>query len=400
MATLSPQPQKQEALDTLLEKADVQGYLTTGDILEVFPWDGEDDERLLELFSLLHHQGIEIVIEEDAEPEPDLSKLDTSALDFNASSLEASLLPSLENISADDSVGLYLKEMSRVPLLTLEEEVNLAQKIELAKDAKAKLTKMKAKGSIKHRTRLENVLQDGVLAREHLIKANTRLVVSVAKKYIGRGVAFLDLIQEGNLGLMKAVSNFEYQRGFRFSTYATWWIRQTITRSIADQSRTIRIPVHMTDRLRMMYKAAHKLEQSFGRPPTQDELCLEMGVGHDKLRWMLEVARIPVSLESPVGDEDDSELGMFVEDTITPSPAQTTYENMLRERVEQVLATLSPREARILRLRFGLENGHPYTLEEVGHKFGLTRERIRQIEGKALRRLRHPYRARLLREYL
>jgi RNA polymerase primary sigma factor len=400
MANPNPQPQKQEALDTLLEKADLQGYLTTGDILEVFPWDGEDDERLLELFGLLHRQGIEIVIEEEAEPEPDLAKLDPAGLDFNASSLDTALLPGLENISADDSVGLYLKEMSRVPLLSLDEEVNLAQRIELAKDAKARLARMNGKGSARQRSNLETTVQDGVLAREHLIKANTRLVVSVAKKYIGRGVAFLDLIQEGNLGLMKAVSKFEYQRGFRFSTYATWWIRQTITRSIADQSRTIRIPVHMTDRLRMMYKAAHKLEQSFGRPPTQDELCLEMGVGHDKLRWMLEVARIPVSLESPVGDEDDSELGMFVEDTITPSPSQTTYENMLRERVDQVLATLSPREARILRLRFGLENGHPYTLEEVGHKFGLTRERIRQIEGKALRRLRHPYRARLLREYL
>jgi RNA polymerase primary sigma factor len=396
----NPLPQKQEALDTLLEKADLQGYLTTGDILEVFPWDGEDDERLLELFGLLHRQGIEIVIEEDVESEPDLSKMDQSGLELTASCMDNTLLPNLENISADDSVGLYLKEMSRVPLLTLEEEVNLAQRIEYAKECKVRLTRMNGKGSPRHRIELENALQDGILAREHLIKANTRLVVSVAKKYIGRGVAFLDLIQEGNLGLMKAVSKFEYQRGFRFSTYATWWIRQTITRSIADQSRTIRIPVHMTDRLRLMYKAAHKLEQSYGRPPTQDELCLEMGVGHDKLRWMLEVARIPVSLESPVGDEDDSELGMFVEDTITPSPAQTTYENMLRERVEQVLATLSPREARILRLRFGLENGHPYTLEEVGHKFGLTRERIRQIEGKALRRLRHPYRARLLREYL
>ncbi len=400
MANPSPQPQKQEALDTLLEKADVQGYLTTGDILEVFPWDGEDDERLLELFSLLHRQGVEIVIEEEIEPEPDLSKIDSGSLELTSSGLEPALLPGLENISADDSVGLYLKEMSRVPLLSLEEEVNLAQRIELAKESKAKLARLNGKGTPRHRLELENDIQDGVLAREHLIKANTRLVVSVAKKYIGRGVAFLDLIQEGNLGLMKAVSKFEYQRGFRFSTYATWWIRQTITRSIADQSRTIRIPVHMTDRLRMMYKAAHKLEQSYGRPPTQEELCCEMGVGHDKLRWMLEVARIPVSLESPVGDEDDSELGMFVEDTITPSPAQTTYENMLRERVEQVLATLSPREARILRLRFGLENGHPYTLEEVGHKFGLTRERIRQIEGKALRRLRHPYRARLLREYL
>jgi RNA polymerase primary sigma factor len=394
------QPQQFEALDTLLEKADLQGYLTTGDIMEVFPWDGEDDERLLELFGILHHLGVEIVIEEESEPEPDLSKLEISPLDFNSSPLDNPLLPNLENISADDSVGLYLKEMSRVPLLTLDEEVNLAQRIERAKQSKACLSKMNGKGSSKNRRELENNIQDGILAREHLIKANTRLVVSVAKKYIGRGVAFLDLIQEGNLGLMKAVSKFEYQRGFRFSTYATWWIRQTITRSIADQSRTIRIPVHMTDRLRMMYKAAHRLEQCHGRPPTQEELCIEMGVGQDKLQWMLEVARIPVSLESPVGDEDDTELGMFVEDTITPSPSQTTYENMLHERVEQVLSTLSPREARILRLRFGLENGHPYTLEEVGHKFGLTRERIRQIEGKALRRLRHPCRARLLREYL
>ncbi len=398
---LSPQsqPQKLEVLDTLLEKADLQGYLTTGDILEVFPWDGEDDERLLELFGLLHRQGIEIIIEEENEPEPYFSRQDAATVEFNAS-METDLLPNLESISADDSVGLYLKEMSRVPLLSLDEEVSLAQRIEQAKDARYRLNKLNKKGSSRHRQQLENTVQDGILAREHLIKANTRLVVSVAKKYIGRGVAFLDLIQEGNLGLMKAVSKFEYQRGFRFSTYATWWIRQTITRSIADQSRTIRIPVHMTDRLRMMYKAAHKLEQRNGRPPTQDELCLEMGVGQDKLRWMLEVARIPVSLESPVGDEDDSELGMFVEDTITPSPAQATYDNLLRERVDQVLGTLSAREARIIRLRFGLENGHPYTLEEVGHKFGLTRERIRQIEGKALRRLRHPYRARLLRDYL
>jgi RNA polymerase primary sigma factor len=330
MINPNPQPQKVEVLETLLEKADVQGYLTTGDILEVVPWDGEDDEHLIELFGILHRKGVEIVLEEEAEAEQDFSKLENASLDLNASVLDAPVLSNLENISADDSVGLYLKEMSRVPLLSLDEEVNLAQRIESAKEAKDQLSKMNGKGSAKRRQELEEILQDGILAREHLIKANTRLVVSVAKKYIGRGVAFLDLIQEGNLGLMKAVSKFEYQRGFRFSTYATWWIRQTITRSIADQSRTIRIPVHMTDRLRVMYKAAHKLEQSFGRPPTQDELCVEIGVGHDKLRWMIEVARIPVSLESPVGDEDDTELGMFVEDTITPSPLQTTYENMLR----------------------------------------------------------------------
>ncbi len=360
------QPHQLEALETLLEKADLQGYLTTGDIMEVFPWDGDDDERLLELFGLLHRQGVEIVLEEEAEPEPDLAKLEISPLDLGSSSMDSALLPNLENISADDSVGLYLKEMSRVPLLTLQEEVSLAKRIELAKQSKSRLLKMNGKGSSKNRKELDDNVQDGILAREHLIKANTRLVVSVAKKYIGRGVAFLDLIQEGNLGLMKAVSKFEYQRGFRFSTYATWWIRQTITRSIADQSRTIRIPVHMTDRLRMMYKAAHRLEQSYGRPPTHEELCLEMGVGHDKLQWMLEVARIPVSLESPVGEEDDTELGMFVEDNITPSPSQTTYEKMLHECVEQVLSTLSPREARILRLRFGLENGHPYTLRRSG----------------------------------
>jgi RNA polymerase primary sigma factor len=247
---------------------------------------------------------------------------------------------------------------------------------------------------------LNALIQEGQKAREHLIRANTRLVVSIAKKYIGRGVPFLDLIQEGNLGLMKAVNKFEYKRGFRFSTYATWWIRQTITRAIADQSRTIRVPVHMTDRIRTMYKMAHKLEQELGRPATPEELADKLCVSVDRLQWMLQVSWIPISLESPVGDDEDSEFGMFVEDEISPSPSQTVYENMLRERMEQVLATLSPREARILRLRFGLENGHSYTLEEVGQKFGLTRERIRQIEGKALRRLRHPCRSRLLKEYL
>jgi RNA polymerase primary sigma factor len=199
---------------------------------------------------------------------------------------------------------------------------------------------------------------------------------------------------------MKAVSKFEYERGFRFSTYATWWIRQTITRAIADQGRTIRVPVHMTDRIRTMYKIAHRLEQDLGRPATAEEMANALQVTTDRLQWMLQVSWTPISLESPVGDDEESEFGMFVEDEITPSPSQTAYENLLRERVEQVLATLSPREARILRLRFGLENGHPYTLEEVGQKFGLTRERIRQIEGKALRRLRHPCRSRLLKDYL
>ena len=247
---------------------------------------------------------------------------------------------------------------------------------------------------------MEPVIQDGLLAREHLIKANTRLVVSIAKKYIGRGVPFLDLIQEGNLGLMKAVEKYDYHKGFRFSTYATWWIRQTITRSIADQGRTIRVPVHMIDRIRQLYKLTHEMEQSLGRTPTVDELANELGVSMRKVQWMLRVSWLPLSLESPVGDEEDSELGMFVEDEITPTPIQSAYHNMLHEKVDEVLGTLSPREARILQLRFGLDNGRTYTLEEVGQKFGLTRERIRQIEGKALRRLRHPRRSRQLKEYL
>ena len=391
---------KGERLGSLLEKADLQGYLTGEDIAVAFPWDGEDEERMLELFALLRRRGIEILLEEDGDGEPDPSRGELNDPDLAAPSIEASFFSSLEHISADDSVGLYLKEMSRVPLLTLEEEVSLARRIERACLAKKQMKTLRGRYAARQREQLEQVVQEGVEAREHLIKANTRLVVSIAKKYIGRGVPFLDLIQEGNLGLMKAVSKFEYQRGFRFSTYATWWIRQTITRAIADQGRTIRIPVHMTDRLRLMYKTAHSLEQHYGRPATSDELCGAMGLDQDKLQWMLEVARIPVSLEAPVGDDDDTEFGTFVEDTITPTPAQTAYDNLLRERVEYVLSTLSPREARILRLRFGLENGHPYTLEEVGKKFGLTRERIRQIEGKALRRLRHPCRARLLRDYL
>ncbi len=251
---------------------------------------------------------------------------------------------------------------------------------------------------LEKRLELETIVQDGQLAREALIKANTRLVVSIARRYVGHGVPFLDLIQEGNLGLMKAVEKYECDRGFRFSTYATWWIRQGIIRSIADQGRTIRVPVHMVDRLRQIYKASQSMEQTLGRPPSSQELASQLELDITKLRWILQVSQPPLSLESPIGDDEDSELGMYVEDNSSPSPAQVTYENMLRERVEEVLSTLTPREARVLRLRFGLGQDRAYTLEEVGRKFGLTRERIRQIEGKALRRLRQPSRARLLRE--
>jgi RNA polymerase primary sigma factor len=272
--------------------------------------------------------------------------------------------------------------------------------LELGNLAFEKLARLNGNASAKEHAELEDVVEDGRLAREHLIKANTRLVVSIAKKYMSQGVPFLDLIQEGNLGLMKAVEKFDYLRGYRFSTYATWWIRQTITRAIADQGRTIRVPVHMSDRIRRLYKTARQLEQTNGRKPTPEEIASVLGLEPRKVQWMLKVSWQPLSLEHPVGEEEDSELGSFIEDDSNPTPPQSVYDNLLREKVEEVLATLTPREARILRLRFGLQNGRSYTLEEVGQKFGLTRERIRQIEGKALRRLRHPRRSRQLKDYL
>jgi len=303
----------------------------------------------------------------------------------------------LADIASNDTVGLYLKEMARVPLLNNEEEVAIACRIEAGREANKKLVKRPD-----HSKSDEWVLlvQDGMDARDHLIKANTRLVVSIAKRYITRGVPFLDLIQEGNLGLIKAVEKFDYRRGFRFSTYATWWIRQTITRAIADQGRTIRVPVHMSDRIRRLYRVARDLEQANGRKPTMDEIALAMEVDVRKIQWMLRVSWQPLSLEHPVGEDDDSELGNFIENDTTPTPTEATHDQMLKEKIEQLLTTLTPREARILRLRFGLQNGRSYTLEEVGQKFGLTRERIRQIEGRALRRLRHPRRSRQLRDYL
>lgn len=379
-----------EILSMLLEKADVQGYITTDDLIEVVPDVSRDAERLEAIMLALRKRGVDILDHEEEEEDdrhPDSDMDPTYA--------------GLETVSSDDTIGLYLKEMSRVPLLSVEEELDLAKRIERGRMAQRTLERSNGNTPAKRRSELQAQIEDGILAREHLIKANTRLVVSIAKRYIGRGVPFLDLIQEGNLGLMKAVEKYEYQRGFRFSTYATWWIRQTITRSIADQGRTIRVPVHMVDRIRQMYRLTHEMEQKLGRAPNNEELAEEMNLSPAKVDWMMRVSWLPLSLESPINDdEEDSELGMFVEDNLTPTPIQSAYSKMLREKIEAVLETLPPREARILRLRFGLENGHTYTLEEVGQKFGLTRERIRQIESKALRRLRHPRRSRQLREYL
>jgi len=303
----------------------------------------------------------------------------------------------LGEIASSDTVGLYLKEMARVPLLTTEEEVQLAMRQEAGQKAEEQLEQAPDHD---RRAEWQFLIQDGLNARDHLIKANTRLVVSIAKKYMSRGVPFLDLIQEGNLGLMKAVEKFDYHRGYRFSTYATWWIRQTITRAIADQGRTIRVPVHMTDRIRQLYRVARDLEQETGCKPSVEEIAEVMECDPRKVQWMLKVSWRPLSLEHPVGKDDDSELGSFIENDREPNPSDSAYNKLLKEKIEELLNTLTPREARILRLRFGLQNGHCYTLEEVGQKFGLTRERIRQIEGRALRRLRHPRRSRKLRDYL
>lgn len=378
----------------LMERAELQGHLTLDDVLEAFPEVEENLEELEEVFIYLQEAGIEIYEDERGETADKGIKEEI----IEEEDQEDKDILDLSGISSDDSIGLYLKEMARVPLLTTQEEIKLAKLLERGEAAQRRLSK--DGHAPEERRKLERAIDEGRVAREHLIKANTRLVVSIAKKYMGRGVPFLDLIQEGNLGLMKAVEKFDYRRGYRFSTYATWWIRQTITRAIADQGRTIRVPVHMSDRIRRLYKTARHLEQERGRKPTPEEIAEELKLEPRKVRWMLRVSWRPLSLEKPVGEEEDNELGSFIEDDNTPTPTQSAYEHLLKEKMEEVLATLTPREARILRLRFGLVDGRSYTLEEVGQKFGLTRERIRQIEGKALRRLRHPRRSRQLKEYL
>ncbi|MCU0521295.1 MAG: sigma-70 family RNA polymerase sigma factor [Anaerolineae bacterium] len=388
----------------LLQKAEAQGFLSVDDVLEVLA-SLQGQESLESVLADLRQAGVEIEAADEAGDEEDEAEDEEADADlaFLEGIEEENLdwdedVYNLDGIGIDDTVALYLREMARVPLLSTEEEVSLAKSIEAGRDAE-RLVAGNGHTS-EEQAHLDQVVQEGLEARDHLIRANTRLVVSIAKKYIGRNVPFLDLIQEGNLGLMKAVEKFEYQRGYRFSTYATWWIRQTITRAIADQGRTIRVPVHMSDRIRRLYRRAQEIEQERGTRPTPEELAAEMGLEPRKVQWMMRVSWQPLSLERPVGEDEDSELSNFIEDDQTPTPADTTYNGMLRDRIEEVLSTLNPREVRILRMRFGLHNGRSYTLEEVGQKFGLTRERIRQIEGQALRRLRHPSRSRDLKDYL
>ncbi len=388
------------ALARLIELGRQKSFVTIDDILSFFPEAEQDVDQLEEAFAALISAGIpymddvtvgaptedEITAVEEEEAEEESHR--TAVVDDNY----------LANIDTDDTIGLYLKEVGRVPLLTAEEEVQLAKRIEQGRLAREELARGNI--SIRRRGELQMHIEDGWLAREHLITANSRLVISVAKKYMGRGVPFLDLIQEGNIGLIRAAKKFDYRRGHKFSTYATWWIRQAVTRAIADQGRTIRVPVHMGDQINKLLRVQHQLTQRLGRDPSVDELAEALEVTPQKVENMIQVARRPLSLETPTDDEEDSVLGDFIQDEEVPAPDETATYNLLREHLDVVLNGLPPREVRILQLRYGLLDGQAYTLEEVGRKMGVTRERVRQIEAQALSRLRHPAIRRRLREYL
>ena len=347
-------------------------YTTIADVLESADF---DKNQMDDMYELLMSKGIEIVsesdpddfdilIEDDLTEDPDIIIADAAEIDLEAS------LP--KGIAVDDPVRMYLKEIGKVPLLTADEEIELAKRMEVGDED----------------------------AKKRLCEANLRLVVSIAKRYVGRGMLFLDLIQEGNLGLIKAVDKFDYTKGYKFSTYATWWIRQAITRSIADQARTIRIPVHMVETINKLIRVSRQLLQTYGREPTPEEIAQEMGLPVDKVREIQKIAQEPVSLETPIGEEEDSHLGDFIPDEDVPAPAEAAAFSMLKEQLLEVLDTLTEREQKVLKLRFGLEDGRARTLEEVGKEFEVTRERIRQIEAKALRKLRHPSRSKKLKDYL
>lgn len=340
-----------------------KGAITYQEIMDLFEQVDLSPEEIDEIYEALTSKGIEIIADHpEEEPDEDFSPEETPDFDIS--------IP--EGIALDDPVRMYLKEIGRVPLLSAEEE------IELAKRAK----------------------EGEELAKRRLAEANLRLVVSIAKRYVGRGMLFLDLIQEGNLGLIKAVEKFDHRKGFKFSTYATWWIRQAITRAIADQARTIRIPVHMVETINKLIRVSRQLLQTLGREPSAEEIAEEMGMPVERVREIMKIAQEPVSLETPIGEEEDSHLGDFIEDQDAPAPAEAASFHLLKEQLEDVLDTLTQREERVLRLRFGLEDGRARTLEEVGQVFGVTRERIRQIEAKALRKLRHPSRSKKLKDFL
>lgn len=348
----------------LMEKGKSQGPLTYREIMDALQGIELSPEQIDDIYEQLNHVGIEVT-PETAELEA-LEKEDEGAVDADVD------LTIPETVAIDDPVRMYLKEIGRVPLLKPEEEIELAKAMEAGDEE----------------------------AKRRLAEANLRLVVSIAKRYVGRGMLFLDLIQEGNLGLIKAVEKFDYRKGYKFSTYATWWIRQAITRAIADQARTIRIPVHMVETINKLIRVSRQLLQELGRDPTPEEIAKEMDISVERVREILKIAQEPVSLETPIGEEEDSHLGDFIEDEDAQAPADAASFMLLREQLEEVLDSLTPREKRVLRLRFGLDDGRARTLEEVGQEFGVTRERIRQIEAKALRKLRHPSRSKKLKDYL
>ncbi len=358
---------KKTVIKEITELGKSKGQLTNKDILDAIGEMDFDPEQLEKLYDNLESMGIEIVEDTEDLQFDDIALDVTSAVDGEAYDND-----SADVVAIDDPVKVYLKEIGRVPLLTSEEEIELAIRI-----------------------------KDGdVSAKQRLSEANLRLVVSIAKRYLGRGMQFLDLIQEGNLGLIKAVEKFDYTKGFKFSTYATWWIRQAITRAIADQARTIRIPVHMVETINKVKKVSSQLLHQNGHEPTADEIAVELDMSVDKVREIMRVAQEPVSLETPIGEEEDSHLGDFIPDEDAPAPADAASHTLLREQLMEVLDTLTPREEKVLRLRFGLEDGRSRTLEEVGKEFNVTRERIRQIEAKALRKLRHPSRSKKLKDFL
>jgi RNA polymerase primary sigma factor len=369
-----------DVIEGLLERAEEVGALAPTDVIEVWPEAADDMDAAMDL---LEARGFDIDYE--SLEQDDAAR--THVVDF-------------EGIDSDDSISLYFREVGTIELLDAADEVDLAKRIEAGREAEETLAGGKAKRSKKARAELERLAADGEQAKRELTQANSRLVISMAKRYLGQGVPFLDLIQEGNLGLMRAVEKFDWRRGNKFSTYATWWIRQSLTRGLADQGRTIRVPVHMNDRIRKVYAVAHALETELGRRPTAEEIAAELEMDLEKVELALKASRRSVSLEKPVGHEGESELGQFIEDETSEDPLESASLDLLRGDVEDILQGLTAREQRVLELRYGLRGHRAYTLKEVGKIFGLTRERVRQIEKEALRKLRHPSRASVLLAYM
>ena len=392
-----------EKLGELIERGKKKGHLSSSELLDVLEDMELGAEQMDRIYDTLENLGIETVGEDYI---PELADTaEPPAEEMEEISEEEIVDPNtlIDTFGTDDPVRMYLKEIGKVNLLTSEEEVELAQAMTAGTAAQEQLDELTESGeeiSDELRAELEQTIKKGEKARQRLAEANLRLVVSIAKRYVGRGMQFLDLIQEGNLGLIKAVEKFDYTKGYKFSTYATWWIRQAITRAIADQARTIRIPVHMVETINKVIRVSRQLLQELGHDPTPEEIAEEMNMPAERVREILKIAQEPVSLETPIGEEEDSHLGDFIPDEDASEPAEAASFTLLKEQLVEVLSTLTPREEKVLKLRFGIEDGRTRTLEEVGKEFNVTRERIRQIEAKALRKLRHPSRSKKLKDFL